>query len=190
MQYILHSEMSKDSRDFVESNDLSTFELVNWESGGGAYLAQGLPSPSVFPSAVVLLPSILVTPSSGDSFTIPATLAVIDSPTSVEDIAKQQDLLLERKQAGEFIGQLLPQSSNVEGFVNSILGDSRTQSLDVFTGMVDGLDKLRSYAGKTTIEFMQLYWAALKHRLSLSAEYIDFVESKAKEFFIPIVEFK
>lgn len=187
MQYILHSEMSRDSREFVQNNALSGFELITWEKQADVYLAKGLPSPTVFPSAVVSLASAYIIPAEGDPYSFPVTLAVISNPASVEDIEVQKQGLEARKQAGEFIGQLLPQSSNVEGFVNSILEDSRTQSLDVFTGMVDGLDKLRSYYGKTTVEFMQLYWAALKHRLSLSVEYIEFVENKAREFHIPIV---
>ncbi len=189
MEYILHSEMSKASREFVEKNDLSGFKVILWESESGAYLAKGLPSPASFPSAVILTPSVEVTPEEGDPYAIPATLVVIPDPESVIDIEVKRQAIIARKQSGEFLGQPVQPIPDADSFNSSVYSAevfSRYPEVIPFAlEMASALDLLRRSGTPENIGLVQICWMSLK--LKLPQDYIQFVEEKAAQYNIPIV---
>lgn len=188
MNYLLHSENSKISREFIRTQDVSEFEVVYWDRGGAEqYISQGLPSPASFPTAVVLLPA-------ASTFS-EAWLTITEPKGLVEISAQVQEAQLARE-AGKEVGIPIPRPDRVDprSFAGVILLDP-----EVFKNFPDVLPfvpemstamALLGAALQTPeqLPLVKLNWEALKLRLPKG--YSEFVEEKAREFNIPIVELK
>lgn len=87
MDYVLHSEHDKVSREFVVNNDLQEYSIVNWvnDSEAQAYLNRQLPSPSEFPAVVFLLPAV-------NDF--PKTAIIVTNPVNLEGAQSERDSVL------------------------------------------------------------------------------------------------
>jgi hypothetical protein len=172
-EIVLHSELSKLSREFVEKNDLSAFRVLTWEKDGDSYLKEGLPSPSSFPSV------LLVLPATGG---LPESLEIVNDVNNLEAVRNKFN---EAKSQGYQIGQPVKKVVGIVEFTQAVL--AHPEGLAVLPEMSSAVDLLARFI-ESKPELLAPYWAVLKERPGFNKTFVEFVEDKAREFNIPIVE--
>lgn len=207
MDYVLHSENDKRSRDFIQGNDLSNFHLVNWhiDTEASAYLHKGLPSPSEFPSVLLTVPA-------ANGF--PKTLVMVTNPSSISDAVDEKNALLSAKENyienpenpnEPYVGLPFIITPDVDGFYAAILNDAiwgvpgdvdnPPNSLRVVRpSLVLSKDAMLSNLFQPLV--IQMIWDDIKLDLhnridplgpNITNSIISMVESYGAEFGIPLV---